>query len=261
MHVKICADSTCDLSAELVAKYNIGIVPLYIVKGGDAFKDSLEIKPQDIYDYVKSTGDPCTTAAVSVGDYIDYFTEQLKDCDAIVHLTISSEMSACYQNLVQASEEFPGRVFPVDARNLSTGIGQLALTGAELAAEGVSAADIQAALNEKREKLDVSFVLDTLFYLHKGGRCSPTSTTGSSARTTSTIAAFSSRTPTSIRRSSPPCVRLLQPPARGRRSSRRKPAAPFPTTAAPAVWACCSTTNKNHWQKAFRLLAKSFLCQ
>lgn len=172
MKVKISADSTCDLSAELIAKYDIGIVPLYIVKGGEALKDGLEIKPQDIYDYVKSTNTACSTAAVSVGDYIDYFTEILKTHDAAVHMTISSEMSACYQNLLQAAEEFPGRVFAVDARNLSTGIGQLVLSGAEMAASGMSAADIQAELNAKREKLDVSFVLDTLFYLHKGGRCS-----------------------------------------------------------------------------------------
>ena len=172
MKVRICADSTCDLSPELIAKYDIGIVPLYIVKGEDALKDGIEIQPQDIYDYVKSTGKACTTAAVSVGDYIDYFTEQLKSCDAVVHLTISSSMSACYQNLCQAAEEFPGQIFPVDAANLSTGIGQLALCGAEMAAAGVAAADIQAALVAKREKLDVSFVLDTLFYLHKGGRCS-----------------------------------------------------------------------------------------
>ena len=172
MKVRICADSTCDLSPELIAKYDIGITPLYIVKGDDALKDGLEVRPQDIYDYVKSTGKACTTAAVSLGDYIDYFSEQLKSYDAIVHLTISSSMSACYQNLMQAAEEFPGKIFPVDAQNLSTGIGQLALTGAEMAAAGADAADIQAALVAKREKLDVSFVLDTLFYLHKGGRCS-----------------------------------------------------------------------------------------
>lgn len=178
MKIKVSADSTCDLSPELIETYDIGITPLYIVRGGESLKDGIEIRPQDIYDYVNSGKGVCSTAAVSVGDYIEFFGEALKTHDAVVHMTISSDMSACFQNAMQAAEEFPGRVFPVDARNLSTGIGQLVLTAAELAADGMDAADIQAELNVRREKLDVSFVLDTLFYLHKGGRCSSVAALG-----------------------------------------------------------------------------------
>ena len=172
MKIRICADSTCDLSPELVRKYDVSIIPLYIVKDGVSCADGREITPQDIYDHVRAGGAMCSTAAVSVADYEAFFTEQLKSCDALLHFHISSEMSACYQNACIAAENFPN-VFPVDSRNLSTGIGQLVLTAAELAAEGkLSAGEIYNEVMAKREKLDVSFVLDTLEYLRKGGRCS-----------------------------------------------------------------------------------------
>ena len=172
MKIKICADSTCDLSPELVEKYDISIIPLYIVKDGTSYADGLEITPQDIYDHVRGGGGMCSTAAVSVADYEAFFTEQRKSCDALIHFHISSEMSSCYQNACIAAESVEN-VYPVDSRNLSTGIGQLVIAAAEMAAEGkMSAREIFDAVQGLREKLDVSFVLDTLAYLRKGGRCS-----------------------------------------------------------------------------------------
>ena len=172
MKIRISADSTCDLSPELIEKYNIGITPLYIVRDGQSFVDGVTITPEDIYAHVDAGGDICSTAAVPVADYEDFFKAQLERYDAVVHFCISSEMSSCYQNACIAASEL-GNVYPVDARNLSSGIALLVISAAELAAEGtMSAAEIQAAMNEKREKLDVSFVLDTLAYLRKGGRCS-----------------------------------------------------------------------------------------
>ncbi len=172
MKIRICADSTCDLSPELVEKYGIGILPLYIVRDGVSYADGLEISPQDIYDHVRGGGAMCSTAAVSVADYETFFTEQRKTCDALIHFHISSEMSSCYQNACIAAESMEN-VFPVDSRNLSTGIGQLVIAAAEMAAEGEkSAREIYDEMLEMRERLDVSFVLDTLEYLRKGGRCS-----------------------------------------------------------------------------------------
>ena len=103
---------------------------------------------------------------------------ELKTYDQIVHFTISSDMSACFQNACDAAEEFPGRVFVVDSRNLSTGIGHLVIDGALLAREGKSGEEIKAILDERREKLNVSFVIDTLEYLRKGGRCSTVAALG-----------------------------------------------------------------------------------
>ena len=178
MSVYISSDSTCDLSRELIEKYNIGITPLYIVMGENSLKDGLECTPADIFAAVERTGQLCSTAAVSMADYMDFFGEKLREYDELVHFTISSDMSACYQNACLAAEEFSGRVFVVDSRSLSTGIGHLVLNAAELAAEGKGGADIKAAIDEKKEKLNVSFVLETLNYIHKGGRCSAVAALG-----------------------------------------------------------------------------------
>lgn len=172
MKIKISADSTCDLSQELLEKYDISITPLYIVKDGKSYVDGVDITPEEIYAHVDAGGDICSTAAVTVADYEDFFKAQLQEYDAVVHFCISSEMSSCWQNACIAAAEL-GNVYPVDARNLSSGIALLAIAAAELAARGdMSAEEIRDAMNEQREKLDVSFVLDTLNYLRKGGRCS-----------------------------------------------------------------------------------------
>ena len=172
MKIKISADSTCDLSPELIERYHIGITPLYIIRGEETLRDGIDVHPQELYDYANATGKLCKTAAVNVSDYLAYFAACREEYDAVIHFTISSDMSGCYQNACIAAKEFTN-VYPVDSRNLSTGIGHLVLNAAEMAEQGMDAADIAAALEKKREKLDVSFVIDTLEYLKRGGRCSP----------------------------------------------------------------------------------------
>ena len=172
MNTRICADSTCDLTPELTAQYGVVITPLYVSMGDQSFKDGEGCTAKDIFAYYDRTKKLCTTAAVTIGDYIDVFSRELRTHDEIVHFTISSDMSACYQNAVEAAGEFGGRVFVVDSRNLSTGIGQLALDAAVMAREGASGAEIFERMERQKEKLNVSFVIDTLEYLHKGGRCS-----------------------------------------------------------------------------------------
>ena len=171
MKIKISADSTCDLSPELIERYHIGITPLYIIRGEETLRDGIDVHPQELYDYANATGKLCKTAAVNVSDYLAYFAACREEYDAVIHFTISSDMSGCYQNACIAAKEFTN-VYPVDSRNLSTGIGHLVLNAAEMAEQGMDAADIAAALEKKREKLDVSFVIDTLEYLKRGGRCS-----------------------------------------------------------------------------------------
>lgn len=171
MKIKISADSTCDLSEALRTRYNVSLTPLYIEKDGKNYRDGVDIFPKDIYEYVGSGQGICRTAAVNVADYAAFFSEQLKTHDAVVHITISSEMSSCYQNACTAAAELQN-VFVVDSRNLSTGSGLLVLQAAERAAHGDKPADIAEALRALTEKVEASFVIDTLFYLQKGGRCS-----------------------------------------------------------------------------------------
>lgn len=176
--IRISADSTCDLSPELVEKYDIAITPLKITLGDTDYTDQIDITPQKIYDYVAETGVLPKTAAVSVGTYTDVFTEHKKDCDEVVHFTISSEMSSCYQNAVLAAEEVGG-VYVVDSRNLSTGIGHLAIEAAIAAQdETKTGKDVFDYVSSLVDRLDVSFVINSVNYLYKGGRCSGVAAVG-----------------------------------------------------------------------------------
>lgn len=171
MNIKITADSTCDLSEQLVAQQEIGIVPLYVVKEGKSYQDGLEIKPQDIFDYVAQGNEPCKTAAVSITDYADYFSGLSAQYDAVIHISLSAEFSSCYQNACLAAQQFPN-VFVVDSRNLSTGSGLMVLEAARLAKMGLAPQEIVSRLEELAGRVEASFLIDSLLYLHKGGRCS-----------------------------------------------------------------------------------------
>ena len=105
MNIKISADSTCDLSPELVERYRIGIAPLYIVRDGESLVDGVDITPDEIYDHVAKGGSMCSTAAVSVYDYEEFFRKELESADAVVHFHISGDMSACYQHACIAAAE------------------------------------------------------------------------------------------------------------------------------------------------------------
>ena len=171
MKIIISSDSTCDLSPELVQEYGIYIVPLYVSMDGKFYKDGLEITPKDIFSHVSGGGGICSTAAVNVEEYMERFAALRREADAVIHFTISASMSSCFQNASLAAAEF-SEVYVIDAENLSTGIGQLVLEAAIMAREGMAAKDIADQLNKMKKKLDVSFVLNTLDYLYKGGRCS-----------------------------------------------------------------------------------------
>lgn len=170
MNVKITADSTCDLSADLIERFGITISPLTVTCEGKSFLDGVDIDPETLLAMTEASGGVAATAAVNVQYYLEMFTALRRQYDAVVHFTISSEMSGCYQNAVLAAEEV-GEVYVVDSRNLSTGIGHLVLDACLLAEQGEDGARIKALLDEKKRKLDVSFVLSTLEYLRRGGRC------------------------------------------------------------------------------------------
>jgi len=171
MAVKITADRTCDPSKELIDKYGVLITPPYITRGMDQQRDGVGIKQSDVFEYFEKTGQLAKTAAVSQGDYMDVFEPILKEGNEIVHIDISASMSVCNRNANAAAEELGG-VYVVDSKNLSTGSGLLVLMACELAQAGKSAKEIADTLNEARERVDASFVINTLEYLRKGGRCS-----------------------------------------------------------------------------------------
>lgn len=174
--IKICCDSTCDLNNELYEKYQIKVIPLGVVLGDDLRKDGVDVDPLAIFEYVKKAGVLPKTSACSVGEYYDVFKEYAESGASVVHINISAEFSSCYENACHAAEmvkeEIEGaEIYVVDSRNLSSGSGHLALMARELADDGFTAKEIFDKLVQAREKLDVSFVLQTLEYLQKGGRC------------------------------------------------------------------------------------------
>ena len=169
--VQIIADSTCDLPPELLERYNIAIIPLYITLNTATYLDKIDIQPADIFAYVAEHGALPKTAAVSVQDYVDRFTAIRANGAEVVHINIGAGFSSCYQNACLAAQQVSG-VFPVDSQNLSSGMGLLVLKAAELAEAGLSAQEIAQALHALAPKVESSFVIDSLDYLNKGGRCS-----------------------------------------------------------------------------------------
>ena len=172
MKIKVTSDSTCDLSAELIEKYNIGIFPLTVVLGEENYKDGIDIVPQDIFDYVAKTNTLPKTAAGSLDDYSAFFKENLDGYDALIHVNISSLASSSHSAACKAAENFGGKVKVIDSHALSTGQGLLVLKACDFAEQGMSAEEIEKEVNALRPKVNTSFVPDALDYLHKGGRCS-----------------------------------------------------------------------------------------
>ena len=170
-NIRITCDSTCDLTGPLYETYRVQPIGLGVSLGDDFRRDGVNITPQDIYDYAAVSGCLPKTSAISVGEYEELFRSLTAQGDAVIHINLSSELSASHQNACLAAQ-MVGNVYVVDSRNLSSGSGHLVLLARELADEGKSPEEIVAALEEAREKLDVSFVLQTLEYLHMGGRCS-----------------------------------------------------------------------------------------
>ena len=167
----ISSDSTCDLSKELVDRYQIRIQPMGISLGDQMYRDGVYITPDMIYAHHEKTGQLPKTSAINVVEALEYFEELTKDGSAVIHFTISSSMSSTYNNACVAAQEFEN-VYVVDAKNLSTGSGLLVLAAAEMAQEGMEAQQIVEKLNDLADRVDASFVVDNLEYLVKGGRCS-----------------------------------------------------------------------------------------
>lgn len=177
MKIKITSDSTCDLSKELLEKYNIDILPLVVIKGGEAFQDGITITPEDIFQHVANGGDLCSTTALNMDDYTQYFEKYAKEYDGIVHINIGANFSSCHQNARLAAEEFDN-VVCIDSANLSTGQGLVVLKACQLAETCTSLQQIEEELNAFVPKVEASFLLDQLKYMVKGGRCSAAAALG-----------------------------------------------------------------------------------
>lgn len=179
-NIKITCDSTCDLPKELYEKYDVDVIALSVTLGDTLYRDGVDVTAPEVFEFVAETGTLPKTSAVSMGEYLEVFSRYVQQGQTVIHINLSSNLSASHQNALLAAAEL-GNVYVVDSRNLSTGSGHLVIEAAEMVQQGLSAETIVERLNEMKERLDSSFILQTLEYLQKGGRCSSIAALGARA--------------------------------------------------------------------------------
>lgn len=171
--VKLITDSTSDLSDDLVKKHDIAVVPLYVNFNTQSFKDNVDITPQELYRKVSQIGSLPSTSATTPTDFVNEFKKYIDNGMDIIHISISSKISASYQNACAAAEQFPaGRIRVIDSFNLSSGIGILVMVAADCIEGGLNLDETAKAVQNSVGKVDTEFIVDTVDYLYKGGRCS-----------------------------------------------------------------------------------------
>ncbi len=171
--VKIISDSTCDLSPELIARYDIDVLPLHIILGEQDYLDGQGITPEELYRWSDENRTSPKTAAIAMEDALAAFKPYAKEGREVIVFTISGSMSSTYNVMRMAAEQVDAeRIHVIDSKNLSTGVGLQVIAAAEMAAQGKSAAEIVETIKADRALVRASFVVDTLTYLHRGGRCS-----------------------------------------------------------------------------------------
>ncbi len=172
--IRVYSDSTCDLSPELLERYHIGIIPLHVHLGERTCRDGVDVTPDEIFSWSDANNATPKTSAPSLEEVMEIYRGVLDAGDELVVFTISSSMSSSNNVCLLAAQELEAedRVTVIDSENLSTGVGLLVVEAAELAAQGVSRPEIQKKIEEYRPRVRASFVVDTLVYLHRGGRCS-----------------------------------------------------------------------------------------
>lgn len=176
MKIAISAETTCDLTKAQIVENDIKIIPFGIVLGTQTFKDG-EMGTEQLFEMVDKTGVLPKTNAINEYEYTEYFESLKKEYDAVVHICLSSGLSSSCSNAIRASKNVKN-VYVVDSLSLSTGIGLLVLYAKDLANDGYLPEDIAKKVQERAYSLQVSFVVERLDYLYKGGRCNALSLLG-----------------------------------------------------------------------------------
>ncbi|WP_026477756.1 DegV family protein [Alkaliphilus transvaalensis] len=170
--IQIVTDSTCDLSLSLLNKFNILVVPMYLQFQNNTYKDGINISPEVIYEGVATTGELPVTAAPSSSDYYDIFKSQVDAGKEIIYIGTSSKLASAIQNAKIAANEFKDqKIKVIDSLNISTGLGLLVLQAAEYVKAGLDFETIDIKIRETVPKVRTTFIVDSLEYLRKGGRC------------------------------------------------------------------------------------------
>ncbi len=167
----LSADSTCDIGAELIERYSVNQIHYKVTLNDETYTDSVDITPDDLYAAFRKDGTLPKTSAINAAEYIDYFKKWTDEGYEVIHITLSSGITAGYQSCVLAAQELPG-VYPIDSKNISTGVALLVVEAGERIKKGMDARAIVEEISALRDKSHCSFVLETLDFMRAGGRCS-----------------------------------------------------------------------------------------
>lgn len=178
MSFKITCESSADLNLDMYKKYNIPVIPFTITLGDKDYKDSIDIDNDGLFNFVKETKKLPKTSALNSLDYEDFFTKENTEDEGLIHFCISSKISSTINNAIEASKKFTN-VYVIDSLSLSSGIGLQVLYAIQLRDKGVPIEEAVELINNRRSAVQISFVVDSLQYLHKGGRCSALALLGS----------------------------------------------------------------------------------
>lgn len=173
----LSADSICDLNQELTETLKVNTTPYTIIIDKEMYKDNVDITPSDIYKFYSENKILPKTTSINIGEYYNYFKPWIDDGYEVIHITLGSVLTSSYNNCTLASSELEG-VYTIDSQNLSVGTGLLVVKAAELIKEGLTAKEVVKELEKHRDKIHMSFILNTLEFLHAGGRCSKISSLG-----------------------------------------------------------------------------------
>lgn len=173
--IRIITDCTSDLTKQIYEENDILVLPLYVTIGGKTYSDGIDITTKEMYELVNKYNELPKSSNISPTTFEETFRNELKNYDEIIYLGIGSKMSSTYNNACFAAREVdPSRIFIVDSENLSSGIGLLILRAVKLRKQGLSAFEISEELKKITPLVRTQFVINTLEYLHKGGRCTGT---------------------------------------------------------------------------------------
>lgn len=172
--IKIISDSTCDLSEELIKRYDVEVIPLHIILDEESYEDGRDITPDQIYRWADEHKSVPKTAACSQEKVKKRMQKYLRDGIEMICFNISATMSSTHNVFLNAVEELNAgnMVSVIDSENLSTGVGLQVIAAAEMAGKGMDRLAIVQEIEKMKKRVSASFVVDTLTYLHRGGRCS-----------------------------------------------------------------------------------------
>lgn len=169
--IAIVTDSTAYLPDDLVSKYGFYVAPQQLIWGTETFRDGVDIKSKEFYERLKVDKENPKTSQASPGTFKELYSKALGSADAVLAIVLSSGVSQTYNSAMLAKSDFPNaQIEVVDSRATAMALGFICIAAARAAAQGKSLAEVKQVAESKIEKIGVVFVVDTLDYLHRGGR-------------------------------------------------------------------------------------------